>query len=207
MFTKNNIDYRNPGYNENIDNLEDFTLKNIETINLKNEDHIKTKSMILAPFNTSIGNSKFLTESIGVKNNCIKFNGKVRELNRIYEINNNGEIDNGMIISPNGNSLVNDSLDEKLINNIVDFNKNKSKLNSKSGSGIQTPNPDSMIKFNFSGKSENKSNEEKDCLDLDEEMISIISNFGYSNNFVKKCLEMNELNYATASYYLLIKKD
>ncbi len=205
MFTKNNIDYRNPGYNENIDNLEDFTLKNIETINLKNEDHIKTKSLILAPFNTSIGNSNFLTDTLDIKNNCIKFNGKVRELNKIYEINNNGEIDNGMIISPNGNSLVNDSLDEKLINNIVDINQNKSKLNSKSGSGLQTPNPDSLIRFNFTNKNESKIIDDNQS--LDEEIIEAIFNFGYSKNFVRKSLEMNELNYATASYYLLIKKD
>ena len=35
-----------------------------------------------------------------IKNNVIKFSAKVKELNRNYELNNNGEIDNGIVISP-----------------------------------------------------------------------------------------------------------
>jgi len=33
-----------------------------------------------------------------IENNAVKFSGKVKELNRNYELNNNGEIDNGIII-------------------------------------------------------------------------------------------------------------
>lgn len=35
----------------------------------------------------------------------MRFYGKAKELNRNYELNNNGEIDNGIIISPQGKTL------------------------------------------------------------------------------------------------------
>lgn len=222
MFTKNNIDYRNPNYKE--DNLEEFTLKNIDTINLKHEEHIKTKSLILAPFNTSAGESDFLCKTLELNNNLMKLNGKVRELNKNYELNNNGEIDNGMIISPNGNtfnSLNNDSFNEKITNS-----PKKSVVNSKymkpgmilsvRGSGLSSPLPEEIIPlkqkdFSDKDKLSNIYLDKKDKFGnqfiLDEKIISQVASFGYSINFIIKSLMLNDLNYATASYYLLSKHD
>ena len=230
MFTKNNIDYRNPKFKEK-DNLEEFTLRNMDTINLKSEDHIKTKSLILAPFNTSAGTEEFLNTKIELNNDIIKINGKVRELNKNYELNNNGEIDNGMIISPNGNtfnSLNNKSIDEN--NNFSNFNnkstdktnninKNKtSMIMSLRGSGLCSPVPDEMIdikKKNNLINNFNKNNERKiitinlnnNVLYLYEDLLNQIISFGYSYNFLVKSLINNDLNYATASYYLLDKEE
>ncbi len=80
MFTKNNIDYRNPL--NKVDNLEEFTIKNMDTVNLKSEENIKTKSLILAPFNTSLGKTEFLSKEIELCNTNILFKGKVKELNK-----------------------------------------------------------------------------------------------------------------------------
>lgn len=235
MFTKNNIDYRNPLHKE--EHLEEFTLKNIDTINLKFEEHIKTKSLILAPFNTSAGEEEFLNSKIEINNKLIKYNGKVRELNKNYELNNNGEIDNGMIISPNGNTF--SSINNKSIDDIVvlsNSNKNKMLINKEKsgknisnimslrGSGLNSPLPEEML---FIGKkisinnnllnsnSNSNSNagfiKEKDKYGnvyyLNERIISLVVGFGYSYNFIVKSLITNDLNYATASYYLFEKDE
>jgi hypothetical protein len=42
-------------------------------------------------------------KDLHVENDAMKFCGKVKELNRLYELNNNEDIDNGIIISPQGN--------------------------------------------------------------------------------------------------------
>ena len=187
MFTNNNIDYRNPKYQKE-GNLEEFTIKNMDTLNLKSEDHIKTKSQILAPFNTSALSNEFLNDDIKIEDNIVKFNGKVRELNKNYELNNNGEIDNGMIISPNGNTI--NSINNEPFEQKKEIKKGM--IMSNRVSGLCSPVPES-----------NKLLSEE----LDEEVISQIEKFGYSNNFIVKCLLNNFLNYATASYYLLLKED
>jgi hypothetical protein len=55
----------------------------------------------LAPFNTT--NSKIadvipqeVSELIQSKS-CLKFNGRAKEIDRQYEINNNAELDNGLL--------------------------------------------------------------------------------------------------------------
>lgn len=207
MFTKNNIDYRNPHLKE--ENLEEFTIKNMDTINLKAEDHIKTKSLILAPFNTSAGNSMFLSKEIAVNNNLIKYNGKVRELNKNYELNNNCEIDNGMIISPNGNtfnSLNNNSLEmevgikkgEKKKFSVSSNKINSKGINSVRASGLVSPQPEEDRAENTNGTSE---------MVLDEAVVNQVVGLGYSYNFVVRSLLSNELNYSTACYYLTLKRD
>ena len=47
---------------------------------------------------------------LDVLNGIMRFDPKVKVLNKIYEMNNNGEIDNGIVISPKGLSK-NNSLD------------------------------------------------------------------------------------------------
>jgi len=74
----------------------------LDTLLEQENVNINTKSNILAPFNSSFQNSiissNFNSASLKIENNAVKFCGKVKELNRNYELNNNGEIDNGIII-------------------------------------------------------------------------------------------------------------
>ena len=39
-------------------------------------------------------------------------------------------------------------------------------------------------------------------INLDESIIKYIENLGYKKEYIIKSLELNELNYATATYYL-----
>jgi hypothetical protein len=79
--------------------MEHFTLKNLDTKNDLEIKNVKTKSYILAPFNSSIKKvSSLMTDELKIENDVIKIFGKAKELNRNYELNNNGEIDNGILI-------------------------------------------------------------------------------------------------------------
>lgn len=100
LLVKSNIDYRK-GNKEDL--IENFSLRNLDTLQEAENQNVNTKSVILAPFNSSLKHESFKYEDLAIANSVLKFNGKVRELNRNYELNNNGEIDNGVIISPQGN--------------------------------------------------------------------------------------------------------
>ena len=64
--------------------------------------NVSDRSFVLAPFNSTITkeNASFLCTDISIKGiETIKFNDRVREANRQYEFNYNGEVDNGIMIS------------------------------------------------------------------------------------------------------------
>jgi hypothetical protein len=104
LLAKFNIDYRHANKDDIIEN---FTLRNIDTLQETENQNLNTKSNILAPFNSSIRDEEdFMNKELKVLNDVLKFCGKVKELNRNYELNNNGEIDNGIIISPQGKYLI-----------------------------------------------------------------------------------------------------
>ena len=42
----------------------------------------------------------------------------------------------------------------------------------------------------------------KDNYTVDEEAVKFVENFGYKREFIIKSIESNELNHATATYYL-----
>ena len=131
ILAKSNVDYR---YAPRDDLIENFTLRNIDTAQEAENQNIGTKSVILAPFNSSlIPEDDFLNKDLTIENEVIKFCGKAKELNRNYELNNNGEIDNGIIISPvdqasNENTPVYSPQSHSPFNNSFIFqNKNLSK--------------------------------------------------------------------------------
>ena len=100
LLSKSNIDYR---FAKKDDLIENFTIKNLDTLQETENQNVNTKSIILAPFNSSVKNDEdSLCKELIIENEVLKFCGKVKELNRNYELNNNGEIDNGIIISPQG---------------------------------------------------------------------------------------------------------
>ena len=59
-----------------------------------------TKSVILAPFNSTMSVQSELNEivdlSLVVDRDCFVFGRRCREVNRQYEFNNNGQLDNGV---------------------------------------------------------------------------------------------------------------
>ena len=196
MLSKNYIDYRIKG-NED---LESFTLSNLidtnEKDNFKN-DNIKTKSSILAPYNTLIENescrldengdleydngelfSDFNNSKINLENDIINMGKKVKQLYINYELNNNGELDNGMIIQSKSksNTFVNLSIEE-----------------SKSNSEEKNSN-DNMNYNDFQKKEKLKK----------EKILCIIEKLGYDKKYVLDCVENNKLCHALAVFYLLM---
>lgn len=66
-------------------------------------ENVTGRSVVLAPFNSTLteeGLEKHFLEDVPIAASTkIKFSDRVRESNRQYEFNYNGEVDNGIMIS------------------------------------------------------------------------------------------------------------
>ena len=104
-----------------LDTNENSILKNAET-----------KSVILAPFNSTKSNietsEQFLEQvrDLLEDRRCIKFDPRVREIAKQYEVNNNAELDNG---------VQHDFLEEEAKNKV------SNNLNSSSSFSLYLPPP------------------------------------------------------------------
>ena len=186
LLSKTHIDYRKAPKGELGEN---FTLRNLFTIDDKvdiNNKNIETKSIILAPYNTILSDDEEFSEELDninpeiiTENDIMKFSGKVKEFNINYELNNNEEIDNGMLINSK-NDLISGEVNNSK-NNI-----SNSIINSKS---------------NLQKKNEQHINHTNSFI-INEYFVNMVVDLGYNRDFVIKCLEKNELNPATAAYYL-----
>ena len=89
-----------------------FTEQNIDSTQNDLTRNITTKSIILAPFNSTQSDlSKSDSKKIYEKGEMIKFAAKVRDADRQYEKNNNGDLDNGVY-----NKMVCESRDKSAAN-------------------------------------------------------------------------------------------
>ena len=190
--------------------IEIFDIKNLDTNDENQNKNVKTKSYILAPFNSSIeedinGNLVSMEESLDfnnsnlkIQNGLIKFNNKVKDLNRNYELNNNQEIDNGVVISPHGS----DEKNKKDNNNDISPNNGSFNNNSKGNSKRLSPNPEPEdINSNYTCR--NKYNNIEN--EINEKALDDLKALGYKKSFVKNSLINNIFNYATTSYGLIVK--
>ena len=84
-----------------------FTEHQLDSIQKSFQKNCETKSVVLAPFNSTIsdlnenGDPKNFVLSDSIKNlimpkNIIKFGARVRDIDKQYEINNNADLDNGV---------------------------------------------------------------------------------------------------------------
>ena len=227
LLSKNYFDYRKCNIEEVVEN---FSLKNLDTKE-ENKNNL-TKSFIFAPFNSSHSsdskNKIHLEPNLNIENNLILFDEHINILNRQYELNNNGEIDHGILINRS-------KMSSSCSNRLNEGNKNtkreetdlKDKSKSKSKEISNNINEEEQIKKlseNNSKKIINFSNKEKDLNilfkskgnfsfmtnsfnneeNLDESVIENVEKLGYKKDYVKKCVINNEINYCTATYYLLL---
>jgi serine/threonine protein kinase len=201
LLAKSNVDYRNIAFKEDM--IENFNIRNLDTIEENINKNINTKSLILAPFNTSVSENEendsdtydefnFKKNMIDINNpdlkilnGVIKYVAKVRDLNRNYELNNNQEIDNGVVITPNES----EDKEKQKENNFMDKSYNY-KFQSRR---ISPPNE----------KNENEENTSTDK--INEDALDMIQNLGYKKFYMKKALMKNVFNYATTSYNLIVK--
>jgi len=231
MLSKTFIDYRRANYD---DLKENFTLSNLENENDKNnlnEQNITSKSSILAPYNSIISDDDNSSARSLIKNNHdsfddfnnskiklekdqIVFSKKIKEFNRLYELNNNGEVDNGVLINSKTQSSINmseRSNNSRTENKIKDSDMN---LNLNEGSFVMFNENDDDLKVKKSKKkievnnvkndSEKNINEEMQHKTKSNNILNQISIMGYDKKYVLDCVEKNELCHASTIYYLMM---
>ena len=213
MLSKTYIDYRKT----NIEELqENFTISNLKREkDIKTLKNITSKSFILTPYNSIIEEEENSVEDndilnnynledinnseINLENDLISFDNKVKEFNMLYELNNNKEVDNGMLI----NSKINTNTNSLIVN---DLNEN---------SQVKT---ESVICFEEEGNilddkkivienNTNINNKELNEQKKEEKILEKIEKMGYDKKYVKECLENNVLCQASAAYFLLMNYD
>ena len=213
MLSKTFIDYRKANYE---DLKENFTLSNLIINSDKNkqnsqEENITNKSSILAPYNSIITESDdsqrmsikkndpfddFNNSKIKLQNELITFNKKIKEYNRLYELNNNGEVDNGVLINSKTQSSVN-----------MTDRSNKSK-NDIFNLNISNTNSFILKDLNDSNKNNNTNKKNSDDeLDKTVKINNILEQMkimGYNKDYVLDCVKRNELCHASAVYYLMM---
>ena len=208
LLAKSNVDYRDISNKDDM--IEIFDIKNLDTNDESQNKNVKTKSFILAPFNSSIEddeednyNFNSYEESLDcnntdlkIQNGLIKFNNKVKDLNRNYELNNNQEIDNGVVISPNNSDEKNNKKD----NDISPYNGS---FNSKGNSKPFSPRTE--LEEPISNSNRNKVNFDNKEDEINDKALDDLKVLGYKKSFVKESLIKNNFNYATASYKLIVK--
>ena len=204
VLSKTYVDYRKDE-NENL--KESFTISNLFIDNKDNlkknnsEKNAETKSSILAPFNSvdksndedDLSNEElimddFNNKKIRIENDIIKVGNKVKEFDMLYELNNNCEVDNGIII----NSQT-DTISSKSSNNSIYINKNI-----KDNNG-----------FFLDENSITKEKKEINCIknNNNEKILNQIELLGYDKKYVKDCVKNNILCHASAAYFLMLNYD
>ena len=204
VLSKTYVDYRKDE-NENL--KESFTISNLFIDNEENlkknnsEKNAETKSSILAPFNSvdksndedDLSNEElimddFNNKKIRIENDIIKVGNKVKEFDMLYELNNNCEVDNGIIINSQTNTI-----SSKSSNSSIYINKNI-----KDNNG-----------FFFDENSITKEKKEINCIknNNNEKILNQIELLGYDKKYVKDCVKNNILCHASAAYFLMLNYD
>ena len=189
LLSKYDVDYLN---SPKEDLIENFTMKNLDTINEEKKNNGNTKSFILAPYNSyDINKSHYIDKELKIENDLIHFGGKVKQANIKYELYNNQDFDNGMIITQKESDDKTNSLSNPISPNVEVNDKRRSGMNSPRGSR---------------SSSKNHSVEKYMSITVKDDLIAEIENVvGYDKKYLKSCIKKNEINYATATYYLLAK--
>lgn len=200
LLGKSDVDYRKIS-DDMV--LENFTIKNLETKNDIHSKNVVTKSNILAPYNSSLKDSlpdSYLYD-IETNNFLVNIVGKIKEANHQYELFNNSDFDGG---------VEKDKKKEK-------EKEKKEKPSSEQASEIisamisprvETSNKLSNINTPRSESLTHKNNIRSNSFStqtvvIDEETVKSVEQFGYTRDYIMKSLNGNELNHATACYYII----
>jgi|LauGreDrversion4_2_1035121.scaffolds.fasta_scaffold360251_2 hypothetical protein len=124
----------------------------------------------------------------------IRFNARVRELDRQYEKTNNQDFDNGVYHKyaynqgkPAGEKDQQEELKEEVIKPEEVLNQN---LVSKGGKQRKADMHHAFDENNY-------------YLKVDEKIVEEVEDYGFPRPYILKCLSENVNNHCTTSYYLL----
>ena len=236
MLSKTYVDYRK----DQNDNLkENFTLSNLfiddKKGNSKNEKNEETKSSILAPFNSVNENNDydddfydddsimddFNNKNIHLENEIINIGNKVKEYNMLYEMNNNCEVDNGIIINSKTNTLTSNnnticSLEdsftercgmlwkkEKQKEKEKEKEKDNDKKNKNNNKFLSTEVKKMIDEPNYN----DKYNKNNDNIIQINNILNQIESLGYDKQYVQECIKNNILCHASTVYFLMLNYD
>ena len=196
LLTKTFIDYRKCKVEDVIEN---FTFSNLLKDKASCEDkyNCESKSSLLAPFNSInydffkiYDYSKkdmrdefddFHNKKLKFEKDLFSFSNKAKELNFQYELDNNKEVDNGILINNKSNTESNSS----------SFSNTNSKINFINEKNIN-------LGFDKNDKTDIKLGQKA------ESILTQIEKLGYDREYVIKSLKNNYLNHATTIYFLLM---
>ena len=168
--------------NDTEDLIENFEQENLNTRETE-EKNGNTKSIILAPYNTfvTIYNepNDYINNEIKIENNICKYKGDAQVSDIKYQMSNNDKFDNGVIKTIQACS----------ISSLSSFSQNLKTEEIKSSNNLSSDNINKNIENNF-------------CEDIIQEIEDKV---GYDKNYLIQCLKNDEVNYATATYYLMLK--
>ena len=145
----------------------------------------KDKKKKREPFEEEI-----IYKELKVRNDICKFGYRVHQANIQYELSNNKDFDNGFIKTQKEEEFKNEN--EKIER--ID----EEKILSARLSGLNSPKV----------RSANDSFEDSEKITIKKELLkSIEKNIGYDRKYIINCLQNNKINYATATYYLMLKDE
>jgi len=202
VLSKTYIDYRNAVTD---DLKENFTISNLKVNESRKKGgekklkNITSKSSLLAPYNTLIQDSESIIEfdlddsfddlnnsNINLENDIIVINNKVKEFNLNYELNNNGECDNGMLINTKTGTI------SSSFNN-----KSENQLTNRSR---QRNNEDEDL----FGDDNDKEDQEEELEKKINKILDEIEKIGYDKEYVLNCVNKNILCHAFTVFYLML---
>ena len=206
IYSKLRTNYKEINNNDEI-NLENFTYRNIDTDYQDQNLNDQTNSIINTPFNSRREDfdDDLYYNDVNIEKGIMKFLPKVNELNKLYELNNNCDFDQGYLVKN-----MKEKSSNKLMNSFNDSYLEKQKdekIKKKEEKIINKKNDEIKINKNEEIEHHNKINEKiigikSNEINFDDNIIKYVENLGFKKEYVVKSLELNELNYATATYYL-----
>ena len=228
MLSKTYVDYRN----DKNDNLkENFTLSNLFIDDKNNDNNNKneeTKSSILAPFNSinkseedddfyfdNVNMDDCHNKDIHLENGIISVGNKVKEFYMFYEMNNNCEVDNGIMINTKtNNSITSASNDINTINSLTEsFSEKYSdfwRIERESKENIKNKKINNISNKKIT-KAKRIINEYKNEKEENNKKINNILNqleiLGYNRDYVEECVKNNILCHASTAYFLMLNYD
>ena len=224
MLSRTYIDYRKANMEELQENFTVSNLKRDKDIN-NNDKNVTTKSFILTPYNSLICGEDdsydevekymdsefddFNNTNINLENELLSFSNKVKEFNMLYELNNNNEVDNGMLINTKINTVSSWSVTNGIINNHSVI-KTESVFCIEEGANKDDYDYDECengCKKKVLIKNKQIKNKENSDEADDNKIFDKIEALGYDKKYVKECLDNNSLCHATSIYFLLKNYD
>jgi len=205
--TKDGLQKSNMNINDgaNTETGTVFTEQNIDVTQGDLTRNSTSKSLVLAPFNSVAeeGDWDISEDQLLIKKKIIKFAPKVKELDRQFEKNNNGDVDNGVY--------------NKCAYSTEKSEKNQQTPSNMKHSGIYMDLLSGDAETNQNMKStqdDGHANEIRisdgtidgvsfKTIKMNDDAIDKVAQFGFPKSYITNSLNNQELNHATTSYYLL----